>query len=119
VGERLRTTATETKTETTLMIMLPMGDATSMPRGWESRTASVPNFASVPCIIAGDRAWLSLACSCVGCPSLTGQDCGRVLRDFTYCGPTPVDSNPRTKNSRCPMHPIPADPAERSSPGPA
>ena len=45
MGERLRTTANETKTETTLMIM-PHGDATSIPRRWESRTSSVPNFAS-------------------------------------------------------------------------
>jgi hypothetical protein len=54
--ERQRTFPTETRTETTLMIKLPMVTRPAMPRDWESRTASGPDFASVPCISAGDRA---------------------------------------------------------------
>jgi hypothetical protein len=54
--EPQRTFPTETRTETTLMIKLPMVTRPEMPRDWESRTASGPDFTSVPCISAGDRA---------------------------------------------------------------
>ena len=75
------------RTETTLMIKLPMVTRPAMPRDWESRTASGPDFTSVPCISAGDRALVETGLHLCRMPSLTGQDCDRVLRDFSLLLP--------------------------------
>ena len=87
VGGRPRTATTETRTETTLMIKLPMVTRPACREtGSRGRRPdrTLPRFRASAQVIG---LWLRLACTCAGCPSLTGQDCGRVLRDFSLLLP--------------------------------
>ena len=89
------------------MIKLPMVTRPAMPRDWASRTASGLDFASVPCISAGDRALVETGLHCAGCPSLTGQDCGRVLRDFSLLLPDSGGIKPPHQELTAPDAPNP------------
>ena len=105
--ERQRTFPTETRTETTLMIKVPIVTHQRC-RETESRgrrpDRTLPRFRASAQVIG---LWLRLACTCAGFPSLTGQDCGRVLRDFSLLWPNSGGIKPPHQELTVPDAPNP------------
>ena len=119
--ERQRTFPTETRTETTLMIKVPMVTRPAMPRDWESRTASGQHFASVPCISAGDRALVEtgLHLCRMPLPHRSGLRSGLAgLQPIVARLRWDQTASPRTHGARCTQsRPIPQNDQPRDSTG--